>query len=62
MKGLRNRGGQPSEYEEMIRFGRPLFAAMYNEGKLQDESIYTVAEKIILGKFSNVGISLKLLK
>ena len=37
-----------SEYDNMIRFGRPLFAAMHKEKKLGDDEIFEIANKIIL--------------
>ena len=38
-----------SEYDNMIRFGRPLFAAMHKEKKLGDDKLFEIANKIILG-------------
>ena len=38
-----------SEYDNMIRYGRPLFAAMHKEKRLGNNEIFEIANKIILG-------------
>lgn len=45
-------GSEPSEYEQMIRYGRPLFAAMHKQNKLNEAAISDIAEKVILGERS----------